>query len=73
MQHILPKGFQRIRYSGLQATASFKQRYEIIAKAVGDLVDAMISYVNRLKYCDFFRGSQVEIHLFVHFVVMIWN
>jgi hypothetical protein len=55
VQHILPKGFQRIRYYGLQATASFKKWYEIIAMAVGDLVDGMISYVSRLKYCDFFR------------------
>lgn len=55
VQHILPKGFQRIRYYGLQATASFKKWYEIIAKAAGDLVDGMISYVSRLKYRDFFR------------------
>ncbi|MCL1127874.1 transposase [Shewanella surugensis] len=55
VQHILPKGFQRIRYYGLQATASFKQWYDIIAKVAGDLVDGMISYVSRLKYSDFFR------------------
>ncbi|NGZ65359.1 hypothetical protein G6Z96_20130 [Vibrio aestuarianus subsp. cardii] len=54
VQHILPKGFQRIRYYGLQATASFKKWYEVIAKAAGDLVEGMISYVNRLKYSDFF-------------------
>ena len=55
VQHILPKGFQRIRYYGLQATASFKKWYEIIAKEAGDLVDGMISYINRLRYRDFFR------------------
>ncbi|AQS36614.1 Putative transposase [Shewanella psychrophila] len=43
VQHILPKGFQRIRYYGLQATASFKKWVEIIAKTAGDLVDGMIS------------------------------
>ncbi|WP_394332141.1 transposase [Piscirickettsia litoralis] len=25
VQHIFPKGFQRVRYFGLQATASFKK------------------------------------------------
>ena len=55
VQHILPKGFQRIRYYGLQATASFKKWYEVIARLTGDLVDRMMTYANRLKYCDFFR------------------
>ncbi|MEE8059515.1 MAG: transposase [Pseudomonadales bacterium] len=32
VQHILPKGFQRIRYYGLQATATFKKWYEVIAR-----------------------------------------
>ena len=55
VQHILPKGFQRVRYYGLQATASFKKWYEEIARVAGDLVDAMVSYVNRLRYADFFE------------------
>ena len=46
VQHILPKGFQRVRYFGLQATASFKKWYEVIARVAGDLVDAMVSYTN---------------------------
>ena len=54
VQHILPKGFQRIRYYGLQATASFKKWYEVIAKLTGDLVDSMMTYATRLKYSDFF-------------------
>lgn len=55
VQHILPKGFQRIRYCGLQATATFKKWYEIIAQAAGDLVDAMVSYAKRMTYADFFE------------------
>ena len=55
VQHILPKGFQRVRYYGSQATASFKKWYEVIARITGDLVDAMVSYVNRLRYADFFE------------------
>ncbi len=50
VQHILPKGFQRVRYYGLQATATFKKWYEVIARVAGDLVDAMVSYVNRIAY-----------------------
>ena len=55
VQHILPKGFQRIRYYDLQATATFKKWYEVIARVAGDLVDAMISYVKRIGYADFFE------------------
>jgi len=55
VQHILPKGFQRVRYYGLQATATFKKWYEAIAKAAGDLVDAMISYVKRITYAELFE------------------
>jgi Putative transposase/Transposase zinc-binding domain len=54
VQHILPKGFQRVRYYGLHATATFKKWYEVIAGVAGDLVDAMVSYVNRITYIDFF-------------------
>lgn len=55
VQHILPKGFQRVRYYGLQATATFKKWYEVIARVAGDLVDAMVSYVKRIAYADFFE------------------
>ena len=55
VQHILPKGFQRVRYYGLQATASFKKWYEVIARIAGDLVDAMVSYVNRVRYAELFE------------------
>ncbi len=52
VQHILPKGFQRLRYYGLQATAIFKKWYEVIAMAAGDLVDAMMSYIKRIRYVE---------------------
>ena len=55
VQHILPKGFQRVRYYGLQATNSFKKWYEAIAKSAGDLIEATISYVSRIKYADLFK------------------
>ena len=55
VQHILPKWFQRVRYYGLQSTASFKKWYEIIARIAGDLVDAMVTFVNRLTYANFFE------------------
>ena len=34
VQHILPKGFQRIRYYGLQATKTFKKWIEVIKKGL---------------------------------------
>lgn len=55
VQHILPRGFQRVRYYGLQATSSFKKWYEVVAKAAGDLVDAMVSYAKRINYAEFFE------------------
>ncbi len=55
VQHILPKGFQRVRYYGLQATATFKKWYEVIAQVTGDLVGTMVSYVKRVTYADFFE------------------
>ncbi len=55
VQHILPKGFQRVRYFGLQATSSFKKWYELIARSAGDLVDAMVSYVQRITYSQLFE------------------
>jgi hypothetical protein len=55
IQHILPKGFQRVRYYGLQATSSFKKWYEVIARVAGDLVDAMVSYAKRLTYSELFE------------------
>lgn len=55
VQHIFPKGFQRVRYYGLQATATFKKWYEVIARSAGDLVDAMVSYIKRITYAELFE------------------
>lgn len=79
VQHIFPKGFQRVRYFGLQATASFKKYFELIAKAAGDLVDVMIATVKRISYAQMFEevarvnplkctscGSQLELWQLYH-------
>ena len=55
VQHILPKGFQRVRYYGLQATATFRKGYDVIVGVTGDLVDAMVSDVKRIDYVAFFE------------------
>ncbi|WP_150138077.1 transposase [Candidatus Enterovibrio escicola] len=62
-QHSLPKGFQRVRYFGLQATTSFKKWYEVIARAGGDLVDAMMSYTKRISYVECFEEIAGRNHL----------
>ncbi len=41
VQHILPKGFQRIRYYGLQATKTFKKWSEVIRAGVKKLSGAI--------------------------------
>ena len=55
VQHILPKNFQRLRYYGLQRTAVFKKYYILIADLLGDMVDKIISYAERITYAKFFE------------------
>ena len=55
LQHILPKNFQRLRYYGLQRTAVFKKYYILIADLLGDMVDKIISYAERITYAKFFE------------------
>lgn len=55
VQHILPKHFQRLRYYGLQRTAVFKKYYTLIAALLGDMVDKIISYAERVTYAKFFE------------------
>jgi hypothetical protein len=54
VQHILPKGFQRIRYYGLQATCKLKKVREQLAVALqgaAQLVkEAVVKPVKRLTY-----------------------
>lgn len=54
MQHILPRGFQSVRYYGLQATKVFRKLYSKIADVAGDLVDRML-LESRLSYAQFFE------------------
>ncbi len=42
-------------YYGLQASATFKKWYATIVRLAGDLVDAMISYTQRISYAAFFE------------------
>lgn len=58
--HTFMSSWQKVRFilqitHGLQATATFKKWYEVIARVAGDLVDAMVSYVHRITYADFFE------------------
>ncbi len=48
-QHILPKGFQRIRYYGLQATCTLKKVREQIAVAVQGAAQLKLPVVASLK------------------------
>lgn len=41
VQHILPKGFKRVRYYGLQATKTFKKWRQIIENGIKELKDAV--------------------------------
>jgi len=54
VQHILPKGFQRIRYYGLQATCKLKQVREQLAVALRGaaqlVMETVVSPVQRLTY-----------------------
>jgi hypothetical protein len=46
VQHILPKGFQRIRYYGLQATCILKQVREQLAVALAIVVQGVLDMVS---------------------------
>lgn len=53
VQHILPKGFQRIRYYGLQATKTFEKWSKVIKKWVKNFAGAIrgtYEVVTSLKY-----------------------
>jgi len=49
VQHILPKGFQRIRYYGLQATKTFKKWAEAIKvglRRIGRVINPTTIFVD---------------------------
>ena len=53
VQHILPKGFQRVRYYGLQATKTFKKWCEAIKKGlrrIGRVIKDAYQVVGRKSY-----------------------
>lgn len=64
VQHILPKGFKRVRYYGLQATKTFKKWREIIEnemKKLKDLVKDVYEIVKEKCYRDRYKeGSEKD-------------
>jgi hypothetical protein len=48
VQHILPKGFKRVRYYGLQATCKAKKVAEILKKAVKSVVQGVLGLVSKV-------------------------
>ena len=53
VQHIMPKGFQRVRYYGLQATKTFEKWSEVIRKgmtALGRKIKGAYQVVKAKKY-----------------------
>jgi hypothetical protein len=57
VQHILPKGFQRIRYYGLQSTKTFEKWKTIISgiQQAGGLTDGVYEVVKEKKYRERYK------------------
>lgn len=58
VQHILPKGFQRIRYYGLQATKTFLKWREVIKaglKRIGSLVKGVYEVLSKKRYRERYK------------------
>ena len=58
VQHIVPKGFQRIRYYGLQATKTLKKWREAIKeglKKIGRQIKGVYEVVARKKYRERYK------------------
>ncbi len=63
VQHILPKGFQRIRYYGLQATKTFKKWANVILKgikAIGRAVKGTYRIIRVKKYKERYLELSTE-------------
>ena len=63
VQHILPKGFQRIRYYGLQATKTFKKWANVILKgikAIGRAVKGTYRIIRVKKYKERYLEVSTE-------------
>ena len=62
VQHIMPKGFQRIRYYGLQATKTFKKWKDAIVEGIrkiGQIVKGAYQVVGKKNYQE--RYKQVSL------------
>lgn len=60
IQHILPKGFKRIRYYGVQATKTYEVVKEIVRKAlwrVKRIVNGAIKIIGRKSYRERYKES----------------
>lgn len=64
VQHILPKGFQRVRYYGLQATRTFSKWCDVIRtglERVGRFVKGVYEVVARIGYRERYKeGSGID-------------
>jgi hypothetical protein len=64
VQHIMPKGFQRVRYYGLQATKTFKQWANVIRKGIqnfGRAIKGTYQIVRTKKYREhYFEINSVD-------------
>ena len=59
VQHILPKGFQRIRYYGLQATKTLKKWFEIIKEGIKKL-GKVIKGTYQVIACKDYRKRHID-------------
>lgn len=48
VQHILPKGFKRVRYYGLQATCKFKRVAEVLKRAIKRVVQGTLGWLEQV-------------------------
>ncbi|MBA7554351.1 hypothetical protein ES705_46965 [subsurface metagenome] len=58
VQHILPKGFQRIRYYGLQATKTFEKWKEVVRegiKKIGKVIKGVYQVIAGKKYRERYK------------------
>lgn len=59
VQHILPKGFQRVRYYGLQATKTFQKWSEAIKeglKRIGRVIKGVYQVITNKTYRERYKG-----------------
>lgn len=82
IQHILPKGFKRIRYYGVQATKTFEKYKVIILKAlasVKELLKGAVKIIEKKCYRERYRDSSGVDPLICRYcgkemeVVKIWH